>query len=106
MLAVIVVAKSFKTEDILFSLINQYVNQQQDDDSELENTTAMLKRHDLDSVLWKIAHDELGYPIEQPSLENLILKLFCTDLSAQADPQQREWLEKMSCSHHPDAHQH
>ncbi|ECO7186174.1 BREX-1 system phosphatase PglZ type A [Salmonella enterica subsp. enterica] len=94
MLAVIAGAKSFKTEDILFSLINQYVNQQQDDDSELENTQAMLKRHDLDSVLWKIVHDELGYQTEQPSLENLILKLFCTDLSAQADPQQREWLEK------------
>jgi hypothetical protein len=49
------------------------------------------------SVLWEMLNHEMGYQAEEPSLENLILKLFCTDLSAQADPQQREWLEKMSC---------
>jgi hypothetical protein len=41
-----------------------------------------------------ILNQEMGYQAEHPSLENLILKLFCTDLSAQADPQKREWLEK------------
>ncbi|WP_139581543.1 hypothetical protein, partial [Escherichia coli] len=79
---------------ILFNLITQYVNQQIEDDSELENTQAMLKRHGLDSVLWEMLHHEMGYQAEEPSLENLFLKLFCTDLSAQADPQQRAWLEK------------
>lgn len=94
MVAVIAGVKTAKTEEILFSLITQYVNQQKDDDSDLENTLAMLKRHDLDSVLWDILNQEMGYQAEHPSLENLILKLFCTDLSAQADPQKREWLEK------------
>ncbi len=93
MLAVIVGSGSCKTEDILFSLISQYVSQQQDSAAELEKNQAMLKRHDLLSVLWQIVHHELGYQAEQPSLENLILTLFCTDLAAQADPQQREWLE-------------
>ncbi|WP_139581534.1 hypothetical protein, partial [Escherichia coli] len=79
---------------ILFNLITQYVNQQIEDDSELENTQAMLKRHGLDSVLWEMLNHEMGYQAEEPSLENLFLKLFCTDLSAQADPQQRAWLEK------------
>lgn len=97
MIAVIAGAKTAKTEDILFNLITQYVNQQTEDDSELENTQAMLKRHGLDSVLWEMLNHEMGYQAEEPSLENLLLKLFCTDLSAQADPQQRAWLEKMSC---------
>ncbi len=94
MVAVIVGVKTAKTEEILFSLITQYVNQQKDDDSDLENTLAMLKRHDLEGVLWDILNQEMGYQAEHPTLENLILKLFCTDLSAQADPQKREWLEK------------
>lgn len=94
MVAVIAGVKTAKTEEILFSLITQYVNQQKDDDSDLENTLAMLKRHDLEGVLWDILNQEMGYQAEHPSLENLILKLFCTDLSAQADPQKREWLEK------------
>lgn len=94
MVAVIAGVKTAKTEEILFSLITQYVNHQKDDDSALENTLAMLKRHDLEDVLWGILNQEMGYQAEHPSLENLILKLFCTDLSAQADPQKREWLEK------------
>lgn len=94
MVAVIAGVKTAKTEEILFSLITQYVNQQKDDDSDLENTLAMLKRHDLEGVLWDILNQEMGYQAEHPTLENLILKLFCTDLSAQADPQRREWLEK------------
>ncbi|ECP6755773.1 BREX-1 system phosphatase PglZ type A [Salmonella enterica] len=94
MVAVIAGVKTAKTEEILFSLITQYVNQQKDDDSDLENTLAMLKRHDLEGVLWDILNQEMGYQAEHPTLENLILKLFCTDLSAQADPQKREWLEK------------
>ncbi len=94
MVAVIAGVKTAKTEEILFSLITQYVNQQKDDDSNLENTLAMLKRHDLEGVLWDILNQEMGYQAEHPTLENLILKLFCTDLSAQADPQKREWLEK------------
>lgn len=89
MIAVIAGAKTAKTEDILFNLITQYVNQQIEDDSELENTQAMLKRHGLDSVLWEMLNHEMGYRAEEPSLENLFLKLFCTDLSAGADPQQR-----------------
>lgn len=94
MVAVIAGVKTAKTEEILFSLITQYVNQQKDDDSDLENTLAMLKRHDPEGVLWDILNQEMGYQAEHPTLENLILKLFCTDLSAQADPQKREWLEK------------
>ncbi|KPF35566.1 alkaline phosphatase [Salmonella enterica subsp. enterica serovar Typhimurium] len=94
MVAVIAGVKTAKTEEILFSLITQYVNQQKDDDSDLENTLAMLKRHDLEGVLWDILNQEMGYQAEHLTLENLILKLFCTDLSAQADPQKREWLEK------------
>lgn len=94
MVAVIAGVKTAKTEEILFSLITQYVNQQKDDDSDLENTLAMLKRHDLEGVLWDILNQEMGYQAEHPTLENLILKLFCTDLSVQADPQKREWLEK------------
>lgn len=94
MVAVIAGVKTATTEEILFSLITQYVNQQKDDDSYLENTLAMLKRHDLEGVLWDILNQEMGYQAEHPTLENLILKLFCTDLSAQADPQKREWLEK------------
>ncbi|EAA7007443.1 BREX-1 system phosphatase PglZ type A [Salmonella enterica subsp. enterica] len=94
MVAVIAGVKTAKTEEILFSLITQYINQQKDDDSDLENTLAMLKRHDLEGVLWDILNQEMGYQAEHPTLENLILKLFCTDLSAQADPQKREWLEK------------
>ncbi len=94
MVAVIAGVKTAKTEEILFSLITQYVNQQKDDDSDLENTLAMLKRHDLEGVLWDILNQEMGYQAEHPTLENLILKLFCTDLSAQANPQKREWLEK------------
>ncbi|EGW3449592.1 BREX-1 system phosphatase PglZ type A [Salmonella enterica] len=94
MVAVIAGVKTAKTEEILFSLITQYVNQQKDDDSDLENTLAMLKRHDLEGVLWDILNQEMGYQAEHPTLGNLILKLFCTDLSAQADPQKREWLEK------------
>ncbi|EBH9074825.1 BREX-1 system phosphatase PglZ type A [Salmonella enterica subsp. enterica serovar 4,[5],12:i:-] len=94
MVAVIAGVKTAKTEEILFSLITQYVNQQKDDDSDLENTLAMLKRHDLEGVLWDILNQEMGYQAEHPTLENLILKLFCTDLSAQADPKKREWLEK------------
>ncbi|EIV0546605.1 BREX-1 system phosphatase PglZ type A [Salmonella enterica] len=94
MVAVIAGVKTAKTEEILFSLITQYVNKQKDDDSDLENTLAMLKRHDLEGVLWDILNQEMGYQAEHPTLENLILKLFCTDLSAQADPQKREWLEK------------
>ncbi|EBI7787448.1 BREX-1 system phosphatase PglZ type A [Salmonella enterica] len=94
MVAVIAGVKTAKTEEILFSLITQYVNQQKDDDSDQENTLAMLKRHDLEGVLWDILNQEMGYQAEHPTLENLILKLFCTDLSAQADPQKREWLEK------------
>lgn len=99
MVAVIAGVKTAKTEEILFSLITQYVNQQKDDDSDLENTLAMLKRHDLEGVLWDILNQEMGYQAEHPTLENLILKLFCTDLSAQADPQKREWLEKKRAGH-------
>ncbi|WP_410969670.1 hypothetical protein, partial [Salmonella sp. SAL4450] len=78
MVAVIAGVKTAKTEEILFSLITQYVNQQKDDDSDLENTLAMLKRHDLEGVLWDILNQEMGYQAEHPTLENLILKLFCT----------------------------
>ncbi|STW80612.1 cytoplasmic protein [Klebsiella michiganensis] len=77
MVAVIAGVKTAKTEEILFSLITQYVNQQKDDDSDLENTLAMLKRHDLEGVLWDILNQEMGYQAEHPTLENLILKLFC-----------------------------
>ncbi|MEA6791165.1 BREX-1 system phosphatase PglZ type A, partial [Salmonella enterica subsp. enterica serovar Montevideo] len=37
---------------------------------------------------------ELGYQSESPSLDNLILKLFCTDLWAQGDEAHRDWLSK------------
>lgn len=67
MVAVIAGVKTAKTEEILFSLITQYVNQQKDDDSDTENTLAMLKRHDTEGVLWDILNQEMGYQAEHPT---------------------------------------
>lgn len=94
MITVIAGAKTAKTEDILFNLITQYVNQQTEDDSELENTQAMLKRHGLDSVLWEMLNHEMGLPgrgaiAGKPAPETVLYRSLC-----QADTQQRARLEK------------
>ncbi|MDI5530783.1 BREX-1 system phosphatase PglZ type A, partial [Salmonella enterica subsp. enterica serovar Cerro] len=81
-------------KEILFALIRQFVAARQQDDSALENTFAVLKKLGLDEVLWEILRIELGYQSESPSLDNLILKLFCTDLWAQGDEAHRDWLSK------------
>ncbi|WP_251277832.1 hypothetical protein, partial [Enterobacter hormaechei] len=82
----------FETKEILFALIQQFAAARQQDDSALENTFAVLKKLGLDEVLWEILRLELGYQSETPSLENLLLKLFCTDLWAQGDEAHRDWL--------------
>ncbi|MDI4774768.1 BREX-1 system phosphatase PglZ type A, partial [Salmonella enterica subsp. enterica serovar Anatum] len=94
MLAVVVGGSTFETKEILFALIRQFVAARQQDDSALENTFAVLKKLGLDEVLWEILRIELGYQSESPSLDNLILKLFCTDLWAQGDEAHRDWLSK------------
>lgn len=94
MLAVVAGATTFETKDILFAVIQQYVSEQKNDDSRLENTFAVLKKLGLDEVWWALLSDEMGYQVEKPSLENLLLKLFCTDLWAQGDEANRDWLSK------------
>ncbi|HHH2195594.1 TPA: BREX-1 system phosphatase PglZ type A [Yersinia enterocolitica] len=94
MLAVVAGASTFETKEILFALIQQFVAASQQDDSALENTFAVLKKLGLDKVLWEVLSLELGYQAEVPTLENLLLKLFCTDLWAQGDDDHREWLSK------------
>lgn len=94
MLAVVAGASTFETKEILFALIQQFVGASQQDDSALENTFAVLKKLGLDKVLWEVLSLELGYQAEVPTLENLLLKLFCTDLWAQGDEAHREWLSK------------
>lgn len=94
MLATVVGAKSFETKEILFNLLQQYVSQQQDEENgQLENTFAILERLELMQVLWLILQQELNYLSETPSLDDFLMKLFCTDLWLQGDKLQRKWLE-------------
>ncbi|MBD2803154.1 BREX-1 system phosphatase PglZ type A [Xenorhabdus sp. ZM] len=93
MLAVVADANSFETKEILFSLMRRYVRQYQDEeDNALENTLFVMERLQLTSILWKVLQQEMCYQSENPSLDDFILKLFCTDLWLQGDKERRDWL--------------
>ncbi len=91
MLAVIVKADSALLSDILLCLFKDYATGLASDDTSLMDT---LARFDLTDALWLSLADALGYDAQEPSLADLALKLFCTELWCQIDAPDRDWLLK------------
>lgn len=89
MLAVLVKADSAALPDILLSLLKDYSLGLETDEWPL---MAAVSKFNLAEALWLNLAEEFAYDVKAPSLADVALKLFCTELWSQIDGSDRDWL--------------
>jgi len=89
MLAVLVKADSAALSDILLSLLKDYSLGLETDEWPL---MAAVSKFNLAEALWLNLAEEFAYEAKDPSLADVALKLFCTELWSQIDGSDRDWL--------------
>jgi uncharacterized protein (TIGR02687 family) len=93
MIAVLVKAESTSLADILLCLLREYAEGLSTEEDESPLIT-QIEKFDLEDSLWRFCTDHFGYKVTNPSLADLALKLFCTELWKQIDSEQRDWLNQ------------
>ncbi|WP_319784499.1 BREX-1 system phosphatase PglZ type A [Oceanisphaera sp. IT1-181] len=91
MIAVVAKADSASLKDILQSLLKDYADslgQGADTPPALEQ----LSKFGLTDALWTELGQEFGYRAEKPSINDFVLKLFCTEFWSHLENANRDWL--------------
>jgi TIGR02687 family protein len=91
MMAVITKADSANISEIVLSLLREYANSIETNNTELPLFNQLVK-FDLEAVLWANLSVAFGYNSDAPSLSDFVLKLFCTDFWSQTEGANREWV--------------
>ncbi len=93
MIAVLVKADSASMTDIILKLMGQYSESlKQEDEGLLQAQLEPIKQYGLTSTLWSYLESDYSYQSESPSWPEFTRKLFCTELWAQVDAADKDWL--------------
>jgi len=87
MLAVLVKSETANLNDLLLSAILMLNH------TDEPSLMGEFERYGLTDVFWQIMRSEYGYESDHPSIEQLILRLFSTELWLQTELTDRSWLE-------------
>ncbi len=93
MMAVVTKADSASLNDSVFQLVKSYSAAllAGNDDVEL---IRQCDKFGLLEVLWRELASQFSYESVRPSIEDFVLKCFCTELWSQVDTDDRDWLLK------------
>lgn len=93
MLAVTVSSDSAELDSILLTLLSDYA---QNINTGIEESSLWkaLSKYELSDSLWTLLERTYGYRTPEPSLEDFVFKLFCTDYSRQISADDKDWLSK------------
>ncbi len=91
MMAVVTKADSASLSDIVFQLVKSYSETLISGNDDVELIQQCEKFGLLDS-LWLKLETQFSYESSKPSIEDFVLKLFCTELWSQIDADDRDWL--------------
>ena len=91
MIAVVTRSDSASLSDILFSLLREYA-QTIDTDNTEPPLLNQLEKFELDSALWAHLAEAYGYHSDKPGFGDFTLKLFCTEFWSQIEFGDRDWL--------------
>ena len=91
MMAVVTKADSASLTDIVFQLVKSYSEALLAGIDDIELIRQCDKFGLLDS-LWQALGSHFSYENSKPSIEDFVLKLFCTELWSQIDADDRDWL--------------
>ncbi|RLA17484.1 MAG: BREX-1 system phosphatase PglZ type A, partial [Gammaproteobacteria bacterium] len=91
MMAVITKADSASLSDVVFQLVKSYSGAllSGNDDVEL---ISQCDKFGLLTSFWQELESQFSYESTKPSIEDFVLKLFCTELWSQIDADDRDWL--------------
>ncbi len=91
MLAVVTKADSASLTDIVFQLVKSYSEAllAGNDDVEL---VLQCNKFDLLDSFWRELESQFSYESAKPSIEDFVLKCFCTELWSQVDADDQDWL--------------
>jgi uncharacterized protein (TIGR02687 family) len=87
MISVLVKADSANVNDLTLSALSLLLI------PEGETLLDDLKRYGLTKSFWQVLNLEYGYVSDTPTLNEFLLRLFCTELWAQTEKTDRSWLE-------------
>jgi uncharacterized protein (TIGR02687 family) len=91
MMAVVTKAESASLTDIIFQLVKSYSQGLLSGSDDVELIRQCEKFGLLDSF-WQELETQFSYESAKPSIEDFVLKLFCTELWSQIDTDDRDWL--------------
>ena len=91
MMAVVIKADSASLTDIIFQLVKSYSEALLAGSNDIELVLQCEKFGLLDSF-WLELESQFSYESAQPSIEDFVLKLFCTEFWSQIDADDRDWL--------------
>ncbi|MBE0470707.1 MAG: BREX-1 system phosphatase PglZ type A [Methyloprofundus sp.] len=90
MLAVVTKADSASLTDIIFQLIKSYSEALLAGSNDVE--LQQCDKFGLLESLWLALKAQFSYESTKPSIEDFVLKLFCTEFWSQIDADDRDWL--------------
>ena len=98
MIAVLAKADSASLTDIILKLMDEYAGSGQESGQESDQAgdslplLEQLDKYELTPTLWAYLATAYGYDSESPSWPEFTRKLFCTELWAQVDTPDKDWL--------------
>jgi uncharacterized protein (TIGR02687 family) len=95
MIAVLAKADSASLTDIILKLMDEYagsLDQQSEEGDDNLPLLEQLDKYELTPTLWATLASAYGYDSEAPSWPEFTRKLFCTELWAQVDTPDKDWL--------------
>jgi uncharacterized protein (TIGR02687 family) len=93
MMAVLVKAESATFDDLLLKLFEEYANSLDGDGTQKKGAYQRLEAHGLRDSFWCMVEQSLSYQSEEPSISDLVMKLFCTELWLQITGDDKQWLQ-------------
>lgn len=93
MMAVLVKAESATFDDLLLKLFEEYGKSLEEEVASKKGSYQQLVSHGLSGSFWSMVEQSLSYQSETPSISDLVLKLFCTELWSQITSDDRQWLQ-------------
>jgi len=91
MIAVVTKAESASLTDIIFQLVKSYSVALLSGSDKVE-LIQQSEKFGLLGSLWQDLESQFSYESTKPSIEDFVLKLFCTELWSQIDTDDRDWL--------------
>ena len=97
MMAVLAGAESSSLDEVLLKLFFEYAEHLEDSDSVL-SLQQSFEKFGLLSPLYTALFDHFGYHSEKPSIDELLLKLFCSELWTHLEGDDKNWLNANALS--------